>query len=56
MRIALLLLTLAIASYNAGPAKVSRLLSEARKVGHDSKVWFQNFEIITAKWIEVERA
>lgn len=39
------------ASYNAGPAKVTRLRSEARKVGLDPNVWFRNVEIIAAKRI-----
>ena len=39
------------ASYNAGPAKVSRLRREARNSGFDPNVWFQNVEIIAAKRI-----
>jgi membrane-bound lytic murein transglycosylase MltF len=37
------------ASYNAGPAKVSRLRAEARKSGLDPNVWFRNVEVIAAK-------
>jgi membrane-bound lytic murein transglycosylase MltF len=39
------------AAYNAGPAKVRRLRTEARKKGLDPNVWFQNVEIIAAKRI-----
>ena len=39
------------ASYNAGPAKVSRLRDEAKKSGLDPNVWFRNVEVIAAKRI-----
>ena len=39
------------AAYNAGPAKVSKLRSEAAKSGLDPNVWFQNVEVIAAKRI-----
>ena len=39
------------ASYNAGPAKVTRLRLEARKMGLDPNVWFRNVEIVAAKRI-----
>lgn len=39
------------ASYNAGPAKVTRLRSDAEKAGLDPNVWFRNVEIIAAKRI-----
>jgi membrane-bound lytic murein transglycosylase MltF len=41
----------AFASYNAGPAKVARLRSEARKMGLNPNVWFRNVEIVAAKRI-----
>jgi membrane-bound lytic murein transglycosylase MltF len=39
------------ASYNAGPAKVTRLRREAENEGLDPNVWFRNVEIIAAKRI-----
>ena len=39
------------ASYNAGPARVARLRSEALQTGLDPNVWFRNVEIIAAKRI-----
>jgi len=39
------------ASYNAGPAKVGRLRTRAKKAGFDPNVWFRNVEIIAAKRI-----
>lgn len=41
----------AFASYNAGPAKVARLRKEAREMGLDPNVWFQNVEVVAAKRI-----
>jgi membrane-bound lytic murein transglycosylase MltF len=41
----------ALASYNAGPAKVARLRKEARDTGLDPNVWFRNVEIVAAKRI-----
>jgi membrane-bound lytic murein transglycosylase MltF len=41
----------ALASYNAGPAKVAKLRKEALKTGLDPNVWFRNVEIIAAKRI-----
>ena len=41
----------AIASYNAGPAKVAELRKEAREMGLDPNVWFRNVEIVAAKRI-----
>jgi len=41
----------AFASYNAGPAKITRLRKEAAKAGLDPNVWFRNVEIIAAKRI-----
>jgi len=39
------------ASYNAGPAKVAKLRTEAQETGLDPNVWFRNVEIIAAKRI-----
>jgi len=39
------------AAYNAGPARVAKLRSEAEKKGFDPNVWFRNTEIIAAKRI-----
>lgn len=41
----------AFASYNAGPAKISKLRSLAAKEGFDPNVWFGNVEVIAAKKI-----
>jgi len=41
----------AIASYNAGPAKMDRLRREAAKAGLDPNLWFGNVEVIAAKRI-----
>jgi membrane-bound lytic murein transglycosylase MltF len=41
----------AIASYNAGPAKVARLRSEAAERGLDPNVWFRTVEIVAARRI-----
>lgn len=39
------------ASYNAGPARVTKLRSEARKAGLDQNQWFRNVEMVAAKRI-----
>ena len=41
----------ALASYNAGPAKVAKLRKETREMGLDPNVWFRNVEIVAAKRI-----
>jgi len=41
----------AFASYNAGPAKIARLRKEAKEMGLDPNVWFQNVEVVAAKRI-----
>ena len=41
----------AIASYNAGPARVAKLRTEARKLGLNPNKWFKNVELVTAKRI-----
>lgn len=44
----------ALASYNAGPAKVAKLRAEAEKIGLDPNVWFQNVEVVAARRIGAE--
>lgn len=44
----------ALASYNAGPARVARLRAEAAKAGLDPNVWFDNVEVIAARRIGAE--
>jgi len=41
----------AFASYNAGPARVSRLRTEAEQQGLDPNVWFDNVEAVAAQRI-----
>ena len=41
----------AIASYNAGPARVARLRTEARSMGLNPSKWFKNVELVAAKRI-----
>ena len=41
----------AFASYNAGPGKVSSLRREAKTIGLDPNVWFNNVELVAAKRI-----
>jgi membrane-bound lytic murein transglycosylase MltF len=42
---------LAFASYNAGPAKISKLREEAAAMGLDPNIWFRNVEVVAAKRI-----
>ncbi|WP_371228133.1 transporter substrate-binding domain-containing protein [Pseudomonas sp. QE6] len=42
------------ASYNAGPARVTRLREEAARRGLDPNVWFHNVEYVTADQIGAE--
>jgi membrane-bound lytic murein transglycosylase MltF len=42
---------LAFAAYNAGPARVAKLRKEAREMGLDPNVWFNNVEVVAAKRI-----
>ena len=44
----------ALASYNAGPAKVAKLRAEAKKIGLDPNVWFENVEIVAARRVGAE--
>ena len=39
----------AFASYNAGPARVARLRTEAKAMGLNPNVWFNNVEVVAAK-------
>ena len=39
------------ASYNAGPAKISKLRKEAKSMNLDPNVWFHNVEVVAAKRI-----
>jgi membrane-bound lytic murein transglycosylase MltF len=41
----------AIASYNAGPARIAGLRRQARAAGLDANRWFQNVEVIAAREI-----
>lgn len=45
-----------IAAYNAGPASIAKLRTEAAQSGLDSNKWFQNVEVIAAKRIGRETA
>jgi membrane-bound lytic murein transglycosylase MltF len=41
----------AFASYNAGPARISGLMSQAAREGLNPNVWFHNVEVVAAKEI-----
>ncbi|MDR4493978.1 MAG: transporter substrate-binding domain-containing protein [Nitrospirales bacterium] len=41
----------AIASYNAGPARISKLRAEAPSMGLNPNQWFKNVEVVAAKHI-----
>jgi membrane-bound lytic murein transglycosylase MltF len=41
----------AIASYNAGPARIAKLRTEARSMGLNANKWFKNVELVAAKRI-----
>jgi membrane-bound lytic murein transglycosylase MltF len=47
-------LLFAFASYNAGPARVARLRSEAAELGLDPNRWFGNVEVVAARRIGSE--
>ncbi|GAM72649.1 transglycosylase [Vibrio sp. JCM 19236] len=38
-----------LASYNAGPAKIRRMRTLARKQGYDPNIWFNNVEIVARR-------
>jgi membrane-bound lytic murein transglycosylase MltF len=40
---------LALAAYNAGPARVARLRGKAVEQGYDPNIWFDNVEVIAAQ-------
>jgi membrane-bound lytic murein transglycosylase MltF len=42
---------LAIAAYNAGPAKIARCRQHAKEMGYDPNKWFGNVEVATAKLV-----
>jgi membrane-bound lytic murein transglycosylase MltF len=42
---------LAIAAYNAGPAKITKCRKLAEKMGYDPNKWFGNVEVGTAKLV-----
>jgi membrane-bound lytic murein transglycosylase MltF len=42
---------LAIASYNAGPAKITKCRKVAEEMGYDPNKWFGNVEVATAKLV-----
>ena len=44
----------ALAAYNAGPGNVRKIRREARKIGLNENVWFNNVEILAARHIGVE--
>jgi membrane-bound lytic murein transglycosylase MltF len=44
----------AIASYNAGPAKIEKLRREAAQRGYNPNLWFNNVEIIASAEIGPE--
>ena len=39
----------ALASYNAGPAKVRRMREKAKEMGFDANVWFNNVELVAGQ-------
>jgi len=41
----------ALASYNAGPARITKLRNKARQQGYNPNLWFDNVEVIAAKEI-----
>jgi membrane-bound lytic murein transglycosylase MltF len=42
---------LAIAAYNAGPAKITKCRQTAKEMGYDPNTWFRNVEVATAKLV-----
>ena len=42
---------LAIAAYNAGPAKITKCRKLAEEMGYDPNKWFGNVEVATAKLV-----
>jgi membrane-bound lytic murein transglycosylase MltF len=44
----------AFASYNAGPANISKMRKEAARRGLDPDKWFNNVELVTAEKLGIE--
>ena len=44
----------ALAAYNAGPTKVARMRSRARKMGFDPNRWYRNVEIAALRMVGQE--
>lgn len=44
----------ALASYNAGPARIARLRQEAQRRGLDPNLWFDNVELVVAQRVGIE--
>lgn len=42
---------LALAAYNVGPSRMINLRNRADKMGYDRNVWFDNVEIVAAKYV-----
>jgi membrane-bound lytic murein transglycosylase MltF len=42
---------LAIAAYNAGPAKITKCRKVAEEMGYNPNKWFGNVEVATAKLV-----
>jgi membrane-bound lytic murein transglycosylase MltF len=41
----------AFASYNAGPARVAKLRAQAKEMGLNPNLWFNNVEVVAAQEI-----
>ncbi len=39
---------MALASYNAGPARINKIRSKAKAMGYDPNIWFDNVELVVA--------
>ena len=44
-----LMVWMALAAYNMGPARMIKLRSQAEKLGYDRNVWFDNVELAAAR-------
>jgi membrane-bound lytic murein transglycosylase MltF len=45
---------MALAAYNMGPARMIKLRSQAKQLGYDPNIWFDNVEIAAAKYVGKE--
>ena len=45
---------MALAAYNAGPARMIKLRDKAAKLGYDPNVWFDNVELVAAREVGSE--